>query len=627
MLTGSGDASRVIQGHLHMDPYAPLEVSSSTMFKTAVAEERKRWHTAKKPDIARWKRLYEKTLDAGIPKNHSYAQTQTQWQGQTVQIQTSYAHLKNVWFNGKLKYEGLETFVLGETTYATIEDKGEGSEEFTLVLYGENHREIKRIKNVGPQAAFSQDDVYFQTVENKLRYNGVNLLKKEHQNLTKVFEEPDQRYQIDILNPPYQNAIFIRVSHALTQRIGRIVGSKEIEWITPFQLSILVPVTEGTWLSNTAIHRGKKTTSLPPNEYAVDGIEYQNRIYVITVKKGTHTLWVSQIQDAIHTWTKVYFANGLTFLGSMRTPTLLCDYSWKASEVYNILNQSVLLKLPTVINLSHFESTIKDIPYTVVYSGKPNKLLVNAYGAYGIEAARSYPIRWLPWIQAGYAFAVAMPRGGRDDGDRWWDEARTAPRKHRTFEDTATVIEAVQKRMKIPPSKTVFYGRSAGGWTAAMIALQYGYLVKGVIAEVPYVDVLRTTTNEDLPLTKLEYEEFGDPLHKKADYDALLKISPVDITKPQVNAPTVLIKTALNDVQVATYEGVKWAATLRENGWPNVYVSIDTDGGHFVKRTNAAQQYAEDAAFFQDALGRDTRRTANQRSRGITRRITNSSKH
>jgi oligopeptidase B len=263
-----------------------------------------------------------------------------------------------------------------------------------------------------------------------------------------------------------------------------------------------------------------------------------------------------------------------------------------------------------------------------VYKGNPTKLIVTAYGAYGIESQRGYPIRWLPWIENGYAFAVAMPRGGRDDGDAWWNEARTAPRKHRTFEDTADVIMTVQKRLHIGPSKTIFYGRSAGGWVAAMMALQYSHLVRGVIAEVPYVDVLRTTSNPALPLTQMEYEEFGDPLHNKADYEALLKISPIDITSKPKGQPTILIKTALHDTQVATYESLKWAKTLREKGWTNVYVSIDTEGGHFVGQDNMAMQYAEDAAFFQHVLPRrDTRKISSHLVKGTTRRTISSSKH
>jgi oligopeptidase B len=268
------------------------------------------------------------------------------------------------------------------------------------------------------------------------------------------------------------------------------------------------------------------------------------------------------------------------------------------------------------------------VPYTVVSAvANPKKLIVEGYGAYGISAHRSYPIRWLQWLVKGYALAVAMPRGGREDGDAWYDGGRTAQRKQNTFDDTAAVIREVQSRLRVKPARTVFYGRSAGGLLAANIAHQYPNLVGAVYAEVPYLDVLRTTSNPALPLTQLEYDEFGDPIRRPREYAALQKISPVDTVPPStVATPLVVVKTAVNDTQVLPYESLKWSKKLRANGW-TVYVGIDGAGGHFAAESSMVQQQAEDAALIDKRLHSESSRSLsrskasrNHTSRGKTRR-------
>jgi oligopeptidase B len=259
-----------------------------------------------------------------------------------------------------------------------------------------------------------------------------------------------------------------------------------------------------------------------------------------------------------------------------------------------------------------------DVPYTVVSTtARPHKLLVEAYGAYGISARRAYPVRWLAWLRAGYAVAYVCPRGGREKGDAWYDGGRTAQRKHRTFEDTAAVIAAIQRRLRIAPAATVFFGRSAGGWLAANIAQEHEDLVAAVYAEVPYVDVLATTGNPALPLTQLEYDEFGNS-RIFADARALKKISPVGtvpVCKAEGACPLLVVRTGLNDKQVLPYEALKWAAHLRMAGWTRVYVGIDHDGGHFAPAKTMTDQRAEDAAILDAALQEKSKKRRTRRKK------------
>ena len=175
-------------------------------------------------------------------------------------------------------------------------------------------------------------------------------------------------------------------------------------------------------------------------------------------------------------------------------------------------------------------------------------------------------------------------------------------RKHHTFEDTAAVIRAVQRRFHIEPRHTAFYGRSAGGFLAATIAQQYSHLVGVVYTEVPYVDVLRTTTNPTLPLTKLEYDEFGNPAERPPEYEALQRLSPVDtVPLAPAHAPMIVVRTALHDVQVLPYEALKWAKKLRAAGW-TVHLGIDQGGGHFASEEDVVHQQAEDAVLIEAAF-------------------------
>jgi len=124
-----------------------------------------------------------------------------------------------------------------------------------------------------------------------------------------------------------------------------------------------------------------------------------------------------------------------------------------------------------------------------------------------------------------------------------------------------------------------------------------GNLFSSLYTEVPYLDVLSTASNPKLPLTQLEYEEFGDPLHKKKDRAALLRLSPVN-TIPKSGAPAifVLCRTGLNDKEVFAYESVKWITRLREvEGKPKL-LAISAGEGHFVSGKSSFRERAEDLA-------------------------------
>lgn len=615
------------------DPLAALENPHSAEFKEAVAVEDATWSRAVKqvsPSIlGAWRRDFTHFQRAAWPEARRWAHANFVWCERKVSIQPAGAgYTYNLWIDDWRPEEPLSHMGFGgDGWFFTMADVGQGGEDLELTVWRFGKGKDKAIKqwtrpHVGPSVVIRADRIYFSTVENRLRYPDVwSAELQTGEKATRLFHEPDPRFQVSFEARGHDNTIFIHTANALTQRLGVLDAAAErVRWITEYEDSTLVPVTTGVYARNEEIVFTNKQVAipLPAGHYIEDAAEapFKGAMFVTTVKRGRACLWL--LRDVWHLlWDsgpvvgEVEIIHEPTTWPTFRTrcptePDTLWEFRGGAKDGVWSLQRH--LQYPEPLKL-HVVATDEGtgVPYTVVSHVKsPKKLLVEAYGAYGISARRAYPVRWLPWLKRGYAFAYVCPRGGREGGDAWWDAARGAVRKHRTFEDTAAAIANIQTRIGVAPTATVFFGRSAGGWLAAAIAQQHGHLVAAVYAEVPYVDILRTTTNPHLPLTQMEYDEFGDPVRRVEEWHALKKISPVDTVPrvsghPEMPKPVLVIRTALHDSQVLPYEALKWSHRLREAGWPAVFVGIDHDGGHFAAATSMEAQRAEDAALLDAA--------------------------
>ena len=219
------------------------------------------------------------------------------------------------------------------------------------------------------------------------------------------------------------------------------------------------------------------------------------------------------------------------------------------------------------------------------------------YGAYGLTTPLE-TTRWRPYIEKGFAIGFALIRGGGDDTEEWAEKGRLHG-KLQGIEDFEACIRAVQRITRVPPRKTCIFGRSAGGFLVgtAIVRNPDGDLFSSVYAEVPYVDVLETAVNADLPLTKFEYNEFGDPAHRIADFEFLLRLSPVSgLEQEGVPKIFVVCRVGLNDRQVFAYESVKWMEVLRgdaEGGEPKL-LYLTTGSGHHMHGEKVYVERAED---------------------------------
>ncbi len=209
--------------------------------------------------------------------------------------------------------------------------------------------------------------------------------------------------------------------------------------------------------------------------------------------------------------------------------------------------------------------------------------------------------RWAPLVQNGWAIGYTFLRGGGDHTDTWAKEGRLEGRK-KTLTDFKFLIKEAQRRLHIPAENTAIYGRSAGGLLMGGTLAQnpYGSLMSAVYTEVPYVDELRTTTNPSLPLTALEYGEFGNPSVRLEDFISVGLLSPADAATTTA-APNifVLTRTAENDSQVYAYESVKWIGRLRSHDTkgdaPKLCI-VEKKQGHFTPPEKTIQQWAIDCS-------------------------------
>jgi oligopeptidase B len=205
------------------------------------------------------------------------------------------------------------------------------------------------------------------------------------------------------------------------------------------------------------------------------------------------------------------------------------------------------------------------IPVTLIYrkdlrKAVGNPTLVYGYGAYCSSSLPTFPTTWFSLIDRGFVYAIAHVRGGCEMGQRWHDQGRVL-NKRNTFTDFIAATEALIAQGYADPKRVFAYGASAGGLLMGAIANLRPELYAGIVAEVPFVDAITSMSDPDIPLTTLEYDEWGNPAIK-AQYDYILSYSPYDNVAAQAYPP-MFVTTGLNDAQVLYVEPAKWVARLR----------------------------------------------------------------
>ena len=256
---------------------------------------------------------------------------------------------------------------------------------------------------------------------------------------------------------------------------------------------------------------------------------------------------------------------------SLTTPTSIYEFNMDTK-------QQVLLKQDEVVG-GHFSpenyiserlfATVKDgtkIPISLVYKKGTQKnentpLLLYAYGSYGISTEARFDISRLSLLDRGFIYAIANVRGGEEMGRDWYEHGKLLMKKN-TFTDFIDCGEYLVSEGYTSPKHMYAYGGSAGGLLMGAILNMKPNLWNGVVAAVPFVDVVTTMLDETIPLTTFEFDEWGNPKEKEY-YDYMKSYSPYDNVEAK-DYPNILVTTGYWDSQVQYWEPAKWVAKLRE---------------------------------------------------------------
>jgi oligopeptidase B len=268
---------------------------------------------------------------------------------------------------------------------------------------------------------------------------------------------------------------------------------------------------------------------------------------------------------------------------SMKTPLSIYDYNMVTHERTLLKQEEILGGFDSNNYVAErLHATAPDgaeIPISLVYRKAlmrdgQNPLLLYGYGSYGasIDAAFSSPR--LSLIDRGFIFAIAHVRGGQELERQWYEDGRLLNKKN-TFTDFIACAEYLVRERFTSPEKLFAMGRSAGGLLMGAVANMRPDLFKGIVAEVPFVDVITTMLDPTIPLTTGEYDEWGDP-NRREFYDYMLSYSPYDNVQAK-QYPNLLATGGLHDPQVQYWEPAKWVAKLRD---------LKTDSNRVLLKTN-----------------------------------------
>jgi oligopeptidase B len=230
--------------------------------------------------------------------------------------------------------------------------------------------------------------------------------------------------------------------------------------------------------------------------------------------------------------------------------------------------------------------------------GGRSPLLLYGYGSYGVSIEPTFSSARLSLLDRGFVFAIAHIRGGEELGREWYEDGKME-HKMNTFTDFIDCAEALVDQGYADPARLYAYGGSAGGLLMGVVVNMRPELWHGIIAEVPFVDVVTTMLDESIPLTTGEFEEWGDPKEREA-YERMLSYSPYDNVKDQAY-PAMMVGTGFHDSQVQYWEPAKWVLRLRDHqqGPEPILLHANMDAGHggATGRFEALKDVARNYAF------------------------------
>ncbi|WP_353195271.1 S9 family peptidase [Parapedobacter defluvii] len=273
---------------------------------------------------------------------------------------------------------------------------------------------------------------------------------------------------------------------------------------------------------------------------------------------------------------------------SLTTPSSTYDYDMNTRKKTLLKQQEVVGGYNVADYVTErLYATAQDgtqVPISLVYKKGFNKdgnapLLLYGYGAYGVTMDPSFSSSRLSLLDRGFVFAIAHVRGGQEMGRQWYEDGKMMKKKN-TFTDFIDCGRYLVDQQYTSPAHLYAMGGSAGGLLMGAVANTAPELWKGIVAQVPFVDVVNTMLDESIPLTTNEYDEWGNPNNKDA-YEYIKSYSPYENIEAKAY-PHILVTTGLHDSQVQYFEPAKWVAKLRATKTDNNVLLLKTemDYGH-----------------------------------------------
>lgn len=326
--------------------------------------------------------------------------------------------------------------------------------------------------------------------------------------------------------------------------------------------------------------------------------------YYLPFDSETYTAWSSINVDFNTDWLRYNYT-------SLTTPNSTIEFNMKTREQKVLKEQEVLGGNFDKNNYEEkrvwapaADGTL--IPVSMVYrkgmqqNGK-NPLLQYGYGAYGSTTDPTFSVSRLSLLDRGFIYAIAHVRGGEYLGRPWYENGKLLTKKN-TFTDFADVSRFLIKEKYTSAEHLYAQGGSAGGLLIGAVLNIAPELYHGVIAEVPFVDVVTTMLDESIPLTTSEYDEWGNP-NDPVYYAYMKSYSPYDNVEAK-DYPNIMVTTGYHDSQVQYWEPAKWVAKLREMKTDNNKLLFHTnmDAGHSGSsaRFESIKETAREYAFLLD---------------------------
>ncbi|MGF1586029.1 MAG: S9 family peptidase [Bacteroidales bacterium] len=469
----------------------------------------------------------------------------------------------------------------------------------------------------------------FYTTQNEITLRSENVFRhvlgNNTQSLDLVYFEGDETYRVGVFATKSKEYIMIVSSSTLSTEYRYVKAddpSIDFQVFHPRENDLRYSVDHHgekfyiltNWeatnfrLMETNIRQtGKRFwTELIPhrNEVLLSGIEIFNNYLVLAERENGLTQlyihqWDNQQGHYLDFPEEVYTAgisvnpdfnsDLLRFsYSSLTTPNSVFDYNMANGERTLMKQDEVLGDFdPNNYQSERLYATAEDgtkIPISIVYRkgvslDGSNPLLLYAYGSYGISSDPRFSSVRLSLIDRGFIFAIAHVRGGQEMGRQWYEDGKLL-NKMNTFTDFNDCARYLIEMNYTNPQNLFAQGGSAGGLLVGAVINLEPELYRGVIAAVPFVDVVTTMLDESIPLTTGEYDEWGNP-NDPVYFNYMLSYSPYDQVKP-ANYPAILVTAGLHDSQVQYWEPAKWVAKLRTHKTGNSPLLLNTnmEAGH-----------------------------------------------